>query len=94
MKVIIHKEDNIENFYLVASDGELLGHECFAADAVTDTMNDEIAMDERLELAKRRLVQNLIYDLKAFYDDSKECKEFIIELKKRQINKDFKDANK
>ena len=91
MKIIVHKNDNLEIYYLVSDNGKVLANTAYAADLFTDTINDENAKNQRLDLVKRRLFQTVMYNTPAFYDDSKECKEFLIELKKNQINEDFDD---
>lgn len=94
MKLIIHRDNDLEYYYLLSDNGELLAYTAYYADAYTDTFNDENARLERLNSAKHSLVATLLSNMKEFYDDSKECKEFLIELKKAQINKDFEDEDK
>ena len=91
MKVIVHKNNDLEEYYLVSDKGEVLADTVYPADLFTDTMNDEMAKSFRLDAARRRLLQELLYYTDVFYDDSKECKEFLIEMKKNQIKEDFDD---
>ena len=91
MKIIVHKDNDLEIYYLVDENGKVLANTGYAADLFTDKMNDEIARNQRLDLARRRLLQELLYYTDVFYDDSKECKEFLIEMKKNQIKEDFDD---
>jgi hypothetical protein len=89
MKIIVHKNDGLEYYYLIDDNGEVLANTAYADDLFTDTMNDEFARSQRFDLARRRLFNVAMFNVEAFYDDSKECKEFLIELKKKKINEDF-----
>ena len=90
LKIIVHKHGDKELFYLVDSEYNVIAKTGYYADAFTDTMSDDQAKNWRLDQARRQLIQKLVYT-KTYYDDSKECKEFLNKVKLDQIKKDFEN---
>ena len=89
-KIIVHKHEDKELFYLVDREYNVIAKTAYYADAFTDTMSDDKAKEWRLDQARRQLIQKLVY-IKTYYDDTKECKEFLNKIKLDQIKKDFED---
>ena len=93
MKIIVHEDNNLETYYLIDSNGKVIANATCSSDLFTDTMVEDRAKLQRADSIKRRLVQAVIFNTEVFYDDSKECKEFLIDLKKDEIEKDFNDES-
>lgn len=87
-KIIVHKYEDQELFYLVDKEFNIIAKTAYYADAFTDTMSDDKAKEWRLDQARRQLLRKLVY-IKTYYDDTKECKEFLNKVKLEQIKQDF-----
>ena len=87
MNLIVHKDNDITYLYLVNKAGKV---EANVAVSIPPDMNE----DEIIEMQKIKLFRYLQNNIKVCKDDSKEYKEFLIGLKKYDIEKDFKDVHK
>lgn len=90
-RLIIHQYEDKEMFYLVDDEYNVIAKTAFYSSAFTNTMSDEKAKEWRLDQALRQLLGKLVYSTKTYYDDSKECKEFLNRVKIEQIKKDFEE---
>ena len=90
IKIIVHKYENKELYYLVDEENNVIAETGCYCEAFTDSMSNEKAKEWRLDQARRPLLRKLVYT-KTYYDDTKECKEFLNKVKLNQIKKDFED---
>lgn len=83
MNLIVHKDNDITYIYLVNNAGKV---EANVAVSIPPDMNE----DEIIEMQKIKLFRYLQVNTKVFNGDSKEYKEFLIGLKKDELEEDFK----